>query len=76
MKLWPFNRRPLPVDRTGPATACPNRSGALGPRAVSEVQARCNTGRPHYWATEPTVEYQRAPLLTLGQQYRSRGRAG
>ncbi|MDZ5446862.1 hypothetical protein U2F26_29745 [Micromonospora sp. 4G57] len=76
MRLWPFNRRPGPVDRTGPATAYPNRSGAFGPEALSEVQPRRNNGRPHYWAIEPTMEYQRAPLLTLGQQYRFPGRAG
>jgi hypothetical protein len=75
MRLWPFKRRPLPVDQSGPATAYPNRSGALGPQAVSEVEARRNAGGPHYWAVEPTMEYQRSPLLTLGQQYRSQRRA-
>lgn len=34
-------RRPVPtLDRTGPATAYPNRSGALGPAAVREIPSR------------------------------------
>lgn len=69
MRLWLFKRRRAPLDRIGPATLYPNRSGALAPEAVPE--ARRNSG--HHWATAPTTEYQRAPLLTRAQAYRAGG---
>lgn len=48
MKLWPF-RRPQPtLDRTGPATVYPNRSGALSPAAVREVLSRRNAAPGRY----------------------------
>jgi hypothetical protein len=69
MRLWPFRRRIRHFDQIGPATLYPNRSGALAPEAVPNGSR--NVG--HHWATEPTSEYQRAPLLTLGQGYRAGG---
>lgn len=38
MKLWPFKRRRTPLlDRTGPATAYPQRAGAYRAVGVARV---------------------------------------
>ncbi|MBM0275072.1 hypothetical protein [Micromonospora tarensis] len=52
---WPFNRRRQQpaqrIDATGPATGYPNQSGALGPAAVDELQARRRAGS--HWSPSP-----------------------
>ncbi|MEU5938668.1 hypothetical protein ABZ807_05685 [Micromonospora sp. NPDC047548] len=53
---------PPPLDRTGPATVYPDRTGAWAPAAPS-------------W-NAPTQIYPRTgPLMTLAAQWRSSGRA-
>lgn len=60
MKFWPFKRHTRPLDRTGPATVYPNRSGALSPEAVREVQARRNPGR--HWAEPRRGRHAKDPV--------------
>ncbi|SCL33469.1 hypothetical protein GA0070615_2295 [Micromonospora aurantiaca] len=63
LRRW-RTRTQTPIDRTGAATVYPNRSGALSNRAVSKLEARHNA--------HTTVYVPRAPLMTRGQEHRSR----